>query len=179
MNYNLIRWSYNFTRSTDMIARNVVVRRKWSSQWAVELTACKTKITRRWINRPGEAFGSRRLGRQTPNHLTSLALFRQRQVDATTGSAGTNRRSHKLGLRSHLTWPRRNGDEGTRKTGAQGLARPCNEQGLTFRWNFAEISVFFSVSASYREMKFRYISPFFVFKFKNSKIFIKKSKKIW
>ena len=36
----------------------------------------------------------------------------------------------------------------------------------------------FSVSASSREMEFRYFSPFFVFKFKNSKIFVKNWKKI-
>ena len=35
----------------------------------------------------------------------------------------------------------------------------------------------FFVFASYREVKFRYFSVFFVFKFKNSKIFIKNSKK--
>ena len=38
-------------------------------------------------------------------------------------------------------------------------------QGLTFRRNFAEISVFFSVSASYRDLKFRYFSIYFVSKF--------------
>ena len=43
-----------------------------------------------------------------------------------------------------------------------------------FRRNFGVFFVF----ASYREEKFRYFSVFFVFKFKNSKIFIKNSKKI-
>src|SRR6185312_5398329 len=42
-----------------------------------------------------------------------------------------------------------------------------------FRRNFGVFFVF----ASYREEKFRYFSVFFVFKFKNSKIFIKNSKK--
>jgi len=36
----------------------------------------------------------------------------------------------------------------------------------------------FSVSASSREMEFRYFSLFFVFKFKNSKIFVKNWEKI-
>ena len=42
-------------------------------------------------------------------------------------------------------------------------------QGLTFRRNFAEISVFF-VSASYRDPKFRYFSIYFVSKFKIQQI---------
>ena len=50
--------------------------------------------------------------------------------------------------------------------------------GLNFSVEFRRNSVFFFVFASYREEKFRYFSPFFVFKFKNSKIFIKNSKKI-
>ena len=45
---------------------------------------------------------------------------------------------------------------------------------IGFRRNFGVFFVF----ASYREEKFRYFSVFFVFKFKNSKIFIKNSKKI-
>jgi len=45
---------------------------------------------------------------------------------------------------------------------------------VEFRRNFGKFFVF----ASYREEKFRYFSVFFIFKFKNSKIFIKKSKKI-
>src|SRR6185312_15929072 len=44
---------------------------------------------------------------------------------------------------------------------------------VEFRRNFGVFFVF----ASYREEKFRYFSLFFVFKFKNSKIFIKNSKK--
>ena len=43
-----------------------------------------------------------------------------------------------------------------------------------FRRNFGENFV----SASSREVKFRYFSPFSVLKFKNSKIFIKNSEKI-
>ena len=46
-------------------------------------------------------------------------------------------------------------------------------QGLPFRRNFGENFV----SASSREVKFRYFSPFFVLKFKNSKIFIKNLEK--
>ena len=45
---------------------------------------------------------------------------------------------------------------------------------IGFRRNFGVFFVF----ASYREQKFRYFSLFFAFKFKNSKIFIKNSKKI-
>ena len=44
---------------------------------------------------------------------------------------------------------------------------------VEFRRNFGVFFVF----ASYLEVKFRYFSVFFVFKFKNSKIFIKNSKK--
>jgi len=43
-----------------------------------------------------------------------------------------------------------------------------------FRRNFGENFV----SASSREVKFQYFSPFFVLKFKNSKIFIKNLEKI-
>ena len=57
-------------------------------------------------------------------------------------------------------------------------AGAVQKSGLTilakFRRNFGK----FSVSASYREKKFRYFSPFSVFKFKNSKKFVKNWKKI-
>ena len=49
--------------------------------------------------------------------------------------------------------------------------------GFNFSVEFCRNFGVFFVFASYREEKFRYFSPFFVFKFKNSKIFIKNSKK--
>ena len=56
----------------------------------------------------------------------------------------------------------------------QLLLGPRFNFSVEFRRNFGVFFIF----ASYREEKFRYFSPFFVFKFKNSKIFIKNSKKI-
>ena len=62
----------------------------------------------------------------------------------------------------------------------QRIARPALRvvgAGFNFSVEFRRNFGVFFVFTSYREEKFRYFSPFFVFKFKNLKIFIKNSKK--
>ena len=53
------------------------------------------------------------------------------------------------------------------------LLLASSAQGLIFRWNFAEIPVFF-VFAVNRKKKFRYFSVYFISKFKKSKKIVKK-----
>ena len=55
---------------------------------------------------------------------------------------------------------------------------PVSRSGFNFSVGFRRNFGVFFVFASYREVKFRYFSPFFVFKFKNLKIFIKIRKKM-
>ena len=69
---------------------------------------------------------------------------------------------------------------------AESSRRPAGEHdgtmhggtGFNFSVEFRRNFGIFFVFVSYREVKFRYFSLFFVFKFKNSKIFIKNSKKL-
>ena len=61
--------------------------------------------------------------------------------------------------------------------GRRRVQRPLLRAGFNFSVEFHRNFGVFFVFASYREEKFRYFSVFFVFKFKNSKIFIKNSKK--
>jgi len=62
--------------------------------------------------------------------------------------------------------------------GAAATLHGTEEPGFNFPAENRRKTGKFSVSASSREMEFRYFSPFFVFKFKNSKIFVKNWEKI-